>query len=135
MKDFDGWNEIKKQIDRRYSAPEFREGDVWWCQLGVNVGFEENGKNTLVERPVLILRKYGKELFFGLPMTSNQKNTRFYYSLAPGRRKGAVILSQGRALSPRHLLRRLFFLSSEELQRIQTLHSALLGGSKTAPQY
>ena len=39
-KDFDGWNETKKQIHGRHDAPFYHERELWWCTLGVNVGFE-----------------------------------------------------------------------------------------------
>jgi hypothetical protein len=31
--------------------------------FGTNVGFEEDGKNDLHERPVLVIRKYNSHLF------------------------------------------------------------------------
>jgi hypothetical protein len=44
MNDFDTWNELKKAIDVRTDRKGFvKEGDVWMCILGKNVGFEQNG--------------------------------------------------------------------------------------------
>ncbi len=29
-----------------------------WCSIGINVGDEEDGKNELYERPVLVIKKF-----------------------------------------------------------------------------
>lgn len=47
QKDFDKWNELKKKIDAKEEETRlfFRDGEVWWVSLGVNIGFEMNGKD------------------------------------------------------------------------------------------
>ncbi len=58
QKDFDRWNNQKKVIQQlNNQGILFSEREVWWCALGENIGDEENGKNELFERPVLIIRK------------------------------------------------------------------------------
>jgi len=42
-KDFDGWNEEKKQTEME-GARLYTVREIWWCQLGVNVGSEQSGK-------------------------------------------------------------------------------------------
>ena len=44
MDDFDHWNEVKKDLNRRISCPPFKEGEIWWYGAGMNVGVEINGK-------------------------------------------------------------------------------------------
>jgi hypothetical protein len=58
FKDFDEWNEEKKNFEK-YSPESliFHEREIWWCSLGVNLGDEQDGKNNLFERPVLVVRK------------------------------------------------------------------------------
>lgn len=44
-KDFDGWIKRKKEHHYRKTLPPmFKERDIWWVSVGVNVGFEEDGK-------------------------------------------------------------------------------------------
>lgn len=38
------------------ARPFFREGEVWFCALGVNVGFEQDGRGGSFLRPVIISR-------------------------------------------------------------------------------
>jgi hypothetical protein len=60
MKYFDLWNTAKQNLDIKILDEKFRvhEREIWWCSMGVNIGDEEDGKNELFERPVLILRKF-----------------------------------------------------------------------------
>jgi len=69
-KDYGQWHYLKSKIEIDTPSPQFRELEIWWCSLGKNVGTEEDGKNNLFERPVLIFRKFNKEIFWGLPLTS-----------------------------------------------------------------
>ena len=50
MKDFDAWNQIKKATDAVLdeSRPYFRDGEIWWVRLGLNVGYETYGKSSRV---------------------------------------------------------------------------------------
>ena len=38
QKDFDGWNDVKKKTHIENSRPFFREREVWWASLGLNMG-------------------------------------------------------------------------------------------------
>lgn len=40
QKDFDNWNERKKKIHQGKKDIYFNEREIWWCMVGVNVGFE-----------------------------------------------------------------------------------------------
>ena len=53
-KDFDGWNSNKKQIHDHSAAPFYHKREIWWCSLGINVGFEQDGTGANYDRPVLI---------------------------------------------------------------------------------
>ena len=32
----------------------FRDGEIWWARLGVNIGYEMDGKNSNFARPVTV---------------------------------------------------------------------------------
>ncbi|PJF32835.1 MAG: hypothetical protein CUN57_03820, partial [Phototrophicales bacterium] len=64
QKDFDNWNVKKKSIHTDDKAPFCHEREVWWCSLGVNVGFEQDGTGKNYDRPVVILRSFNKNVFF-----------------------------------------------------------------------
>ena len=102
-KDFDRWNEAKKIIHTNENLPLFSEREVWWCVLGLNVSSEEDGKGRQYLRPVLIIRKFNKNIFYGIPITSNKKEGIFYAPIDSGDVHGSVILSQMRLIDARRL--------------------------------
>ena len=79
LKDFDEWNRLKKIINDKKVNNWFHEREIWWCSIGVNIGHEEDGKNKQFERPVLVFRKFKKEIFFGIPVSSKLKDNKFYF--------------------------------------------------------
>lgn len=125
-KDFQKWHALKSKIDAEHKSPLFREQEIWWCSLGANVGFEEDGKNELFERPVLILRKFNKELFLGLPMTSKKKEGKYYYPVHLHDIERSAILSQIRVLSGKRLIRRLGKLSDKQFTGLENAFILLI---------
>jgi mRNA interferase MazF len=78
MKNFDSWNSEKKILhskkrDEFYVNPR----EIWYTKMGVNIGFEENGKEEFV-RPVLVLKTVGN-LIFTVALTSKGKDKNFFY--------------------------------------------------------
>lgn len=78
-KNFDEWNLLKKKIDKANNFPFFSEREVWFVNLGLNVGYEQNGKNKKYLRPVIILRKFNNRLFWAIPLTGRLKTGRYYF--------------------------------------------------------
>ena len=107
-KDFENWNRIKQEIELRDKSPLFKEREICWCCVGVNVGYEVLGKGKEFARPVLILRKHNRESFFGLPLGSaRKKGSIHHFPLDFNGRKGSVFITQGRTLSSRRLTNRM----------------------------
>jgi mRNA interferase MazF len=77
LKEFDNWNEQKKCLHKIEQLPMFSEREVWWCSLGVNVGDEQDGKGENFTRPVLVLKKFNRNLFVGVPMSTKIKELIF----------------------------------------------------------
>lgn len=77
IKDFDRWNEKKKQTDfkNEKQKPFVHVREVWWCTVGVNVGSEIDVKNENFERPVLVMMVISRNGFLGVPLTSRKKGT------------------------------------------------------------
>lgn len=55
IKRFLEWIQLKQKIYETESAPlYFKEGDMWWCAVGENVGIEINDKGDIFSRPVFV---------------------------------------------------------------------------------
>ena len=79
-KEFDNWNEVKKSTNIDKVIRNFKEREIFYMKMGQNVGFEQNGKGENFVRPVIILKKFNKEMFFGVPLSSQYKEGKFYYN-------------------------------------------------------
>jgi mRNA interferase MazF len=120
-KDFDAWNEQKKKINARDSDAFFHEREVWWCSLGVNIGFEQDGTNELFERPVLIVKKFNRDVLWILPLTRSDKENRYYVPITVGDENSTVILSQLRLISSKRLQRYMHKLPQGQFKHIVRL--------------
>ena len=103
MKDFDGWHPLKRKLDKKHNPPTCNEREIWWCSVGVNIGYEVFGKDGLFTRPVLILRKFSRYTFLGVPMTTNSKDGYFRYPYKVKGKDGCLLLDQTRTYDSRRL--------------------------------
>ena len=120
-KDFTEWHKFKSCLEENEKRHSFNVGEIWWCSIGANVGSEEDGKNVYFERPVLIVRKFNKKMFWALPLTSKNKNNPFYYTIRCNGEDKTVILSQLRTLSPKRLQRRIGKIDNQTLVKIKQM--------------
>ena len=120
-KDFDNWNEQKKNIHARKADVMFHEREVWWCSLGVNVGFEQDGGEKFFERPVLVIKKFNRDVLWVLPLTRSQKRNLYYVPVTVGDENSAVILSQLRLISSKRLQRYMHKLPQGQFREILRL--------------
>lgn len=112
-KNYDLWNETKKILRQKTQDEIFYKRDVWWCALGLNIGSEQDGKNEMFERPVLIIKKYNKDMLLVAPFTSKQKDNQYYLSLDSGI-NSQLIISQLRTVSSKRLLRKIETISTKD---------------------
>jgi len=44
--------------------PFFHGREIWFCAIGANIRFEQDGSGTEFLRPVVIIKKFNKEVFW-----------------------------------------------------------------------
>ena len=125
-KDFNGWNEAKKRVQlllpKLYHARE-----LWWCSLGVNVGFEQNGTGAEFQRPVLILRGVGPHTCYAVPLTTSPKQHPFRVPIGFVDGKPATaIVTQMRLIDTRRLVNKIGFLDKRTFARVKKTAKDLL---------
>ncbi|MEK9178917.1 MAG: type II toxin-antitoxin system PemK/MazF family toxin, partial [Patescibacteria group bacterium] len=104
-KDFKKWHTKKELLDKEPNRPLFNEKEVWFCALGANVGSEQNGVGDKFLRPVVIVKKFNTEIFWGLPTTRKNRKGEFYFYFSS--QKGdftTAILSQIRLIDAKRLV-------------------------------
>lgn len=128
FKDFDKWNELKKKLHISEKAKDFyfREREIWWCSLGVNIGFEQDGKNDLFERPVLIVKVFNREVLWMVPLTSRHKSNKYYYEFDYKGKSQSAILSQVRIISSKRLLRKIWTFPKNDFKKVKELIAEFL---------
>lgn len=119
-KDFDRWNDKKKQADSEIEggALFMYEREVWWCALGVNIGSEIDGKNENFERPVLIVKIISRNGFFGVPLTSKEKGHRYEVAVRHDKGTSFANVSQLRFLSKKRTLRKIGTVSEDDFGKV-----------------
>lgn len=103
MFDYYNWNKQKININRNKNRLFFHEREVWFISLGLNIGFEQNGKGNNFLRPVLVLKKFSKDLLLIIPLSTAQKTGKYYYSIKVRNVENVVLLSQIRLIDSKRL--------------------------------
>lgn len=80
QKDFNAWSEKKILINDIKDVPFFHEREIWFCFLGANVGFEQDGRGEDFQRPVLILKKFNNEICWAIPLSKTNRRGKYYFA-------------------------------------------------------
>ena len=103
MKNFTKWNKEKVKIDSIKNLRSFHDREIWFIKIGENIGFEQNGKGAQFLRPVIIYKKFSKNMFLGIPLTTTKKKGRFYHAFVFKNKESAALLSQIRLFDSKRL--------------------------------
>ncbi|MDO8498165.1 MAG: type II toxin-antitoxin system PemK/MazF family toxin, partial [bacterium] len=107
----------------------FREKEVWWTALGVNIGFEQDGKGEEFRRPVLILKKFNKYVVLAVPLTTKIKKDNKYYlscSIVNDDIPRMVIISQIRLIDTKRFIDKLGVADESSFVEIKNAIKAML---------
>jgi hypothetical protein len=89
------WNDNKKVISKNNSLIKFQQFQIIFIKIGVNIGFEQDGKGKDFLRPVLVYKKFNNRVFLGIPLTSRENNDKFHFEFEYKKGvKSYAILSQ-----------------------------------------
>lgn len=103
-KDFQHWHLMKKNIHEKHPRNYTHEREIWFCYLGENIGYEQDGKGRDFLRPVIILKKFNHELAWIVPLTRQYKeNHPYYFLFKHANMHSTAILSQLRLIDIKRL--------------------------------
>jgi|SRR3990167_4713209 len=118
-KDFNTWNFQKQKLHLSDNSIIFYEREVWWTRVGVNVGVEIDGKNRFFLRPVIIIRKFNRDMALVIPTTTKNKANKFYLDTAGENERGyRACLSQIRVMSAKRLVRKTGKIKKEDYSKL-----------------
>jgi len=114
MKEFDIWNSKKKDIQEKGENKFYHPRDIWWCKLGLNVGYEQDGKDEDFQRPILVIFGFSKNTCIVAPLTTSKENHKYRIpiGLIDGKEARAII-SQIRVVDTKRFVEKIDVLDKE----------------------
>lgn len=125
-KDFDGWNEKKKELDKSDRKFLFKQGEVRWCSVGINVADESCGKGSIFGRPVLVLKKLSHKNYIGIPLSRKIKTGTWFIDIKVRGETVSALLHQIRMFSSHRFHNRLTTIDHVDFSRIKRKLKRLL---------
>ena len=127
--EFDKWNTIKKETNQS-NPPIFKDREIYYTRMGHNIGHEQNGKGEEFVRPVVILKRLSREMFIGIPLSSQLKEGSFYHTINFTKRgeptQNRAIIAQIKLFSARRLLNKIGMIDKEEFSALKQKVNELL---------
>ncbi len=112
--------EIKTDFNTQDKCPQqktfIRLGDIFWCYLGINVGYEQNGVGPNLVRPVVIINVFSDNFFLAAPLTTKKHDGNWYIKVSFN--ESFVILNQIRPIDINRLKEIMGYLPEDELKNI-----------------
>lgn len=119
MKDFKTWHQIKNNIERKEQRVYFQVRDIFFCSIGENVGYEQDGRGEEFLRPVVVIKKFNNEVFFGVPLTHTDKNGKYYFSFNLNDRTSVAILSQVRLFDAKRMKYKIGMIALDDFNALK----------------
>jgi mRNA interferase MazF len=105
----------------------YKERDIWICNVGENVGYEEDGKGKEFRRPVLIVKAFGKTLCHIIPLSTTAKRGKFYFPFdGKTGKKSIALLSQSRSIDTARLRKKIGYISKDDFIELKKAYFNLL---------
>ncbi|MBL0707866.1 MAG: type II toxin-antitoxin system PemK/MazF family toxin [Sulfurimonas sp.] len=121
MKKFNEWNKVKIRTEDKKIIATFKERNIYWANVGENIGFEQNGKGDDFVRPLLIFKKFSNNMFFGIPLSSQTKKDGswfFEFSFQTDKISTALIV-QGKLFDVKRLDQKIGKISIEDFAQLK----------------
>ncbi len=126
-KEHDNWNEVKKVIslkNKKIVIPKQRE--VYWTSIGQNIGYEQNGKGEEFSRPVLVIKRFSRNMFFGVPLSTQMKEGDFFHLFEFLGQSSNALIVQGRLFDTKRLENRVGMINKDDFEVIKIKIKELL---------
>ncbi len=117
---FDKWNEVKKIVQNDEKIRLFKQRDIFFINMGQNIGFEQNGKGENFVRPIIILKKITNQMFLGIPLSSQLKKGDWFFEFEFNTKddvsRNIAIIPQIKMFSSRRLLNKIGVIKTKDFE-------------------
>jgi mRNA interferase MazF len=115
------WTKTKIKINLKTSDNVyFYIKEIWWTNIGSNIGFEQDGKGKNFSRPILIIKKFNKNMLWAIPLTSKHKEGNYFYNLYHQNNNYTLILPQLKLISSKRLIRKITKIPQNDFTKIKS---------------
>ena len=126
MKNFINWHKIKTNIENKEQRINFQIRDVLSCSMGENIGFEQDGRGEEFLRPVVVVKKFNNEIFWGVPLTHTDKKGKYYFDFKLNDDVSVAILSQIRLFDIKRVKYKIGMINEEDFSTLKEKIKQLL---------
>ena len=126
IKDFDRWNNFKKDIEKSDKKFLFNEWEIWWTTLWLNIKQESCWKWESFRRPILVFKKLSSFTFIWIPLSTKIKNWTWYASYKQNWEKYSALLYQIRMFDISRFQRRIWEMDEKDYLEIKNRLKLLL---------
>ncbi|MBU3013530.1 type II toxin-antitoxin system PemK/MazF family toxin [Poseidonibacter lekithochrous] len=127
---YNNWNEIKKSVENENLFVGFKDRDIFYMKMGKNIGYEQDGKGDNFVRPIVLVKGFNKDIFFGIPLSTKIKEGRYYYKFEFQKKNELItniaLLSQMRLFSTKRLLNKIGMMSKEDFEKMKNKFKSLI---------
>jgi len=79
LREFVTWTKLKAKLHlSKADELYFKNREVWWASVGLNIGFEVKGKGENFARPVIILKALSPHTCLIIPLTKSDKRKNLF---------------------------------------------------------
>ncbi|MDQ7044284.1 MAG: type II toxin-antitoxin system PemK/MazF family toxin [Sulfurimonas sp.] len=121
MQKYDEWTKVKRKIDSKEKLITYKERDIFWANIGENIGFEQNGKGSDFMRPILVFRKFTNKMFFGIPLSTQLRDGSFFFQFQfLEDKKSTALLVQAKMFDVKRLDRRIGMINKDDFKNLES---------------
>ena len=127
MKKYDDWNRVKKKINEKETLITYKERDIFWANIGENIGFEQNGKGSDFMRPILVFRKFTNKMFLGVPLSTQLRDGSFFFQFQfLEDKRSTALLVQAKMFDVKRLDRRIGMINKDDFANMEVKMKKLM---------
>jgi len=117
---FNNWNKNKIIIEKAEYNKIFNQWEIWYAKIWKNIWFEEDWKWKNFSRPILIFKKFNRNIFYWIPLTSVKKDDIFHYKFDWKTGKlSYAILSQMKLIDWKRLEDKIWYITFSDMKKLK----------------
>ena len=79
LQQFVAWKKLKAKLHiLKPKKLYFKSRELWWANIGLNIGFEVKGKGENFSRPIVILKSLSPDTCLIIPLTTSSKRKNLF---------------------------------------------------------